>query len=120
MQKRTALSTAEAEYRAATIATKDVLWLLNLLAEIGRAEKNPAVLYEDNAACIKMVENPVISGRNKYVELDCHFVREHHDLGNIKMKKINTDNQRADLLTKNLARALFDKHTTKIMNVSDS
>ena len=48
------------------------------------------VLYEDKKACIKMIENPVISGRNKYVELDCHFVRNHCRIGNIEMQKIST------------------------------
>ena len=116
LQKRKALSTAEAEYRAATICTKDVMWLRNLLSEIGRKEKRPTVLYEDNKACIKMIENPVISGRNKYVELDCHFVRDHHVLNNIRVKKISTQNQRADLLTKNLARPSFDRHTDTILD----
>ena len=116
LQKRKALSTAEAEYRAATICTKDVLWLRNLLSEIGRTEKKATVLYEDNKACIKMIENPVISGRNKYVELDCHFVRDHHKLHHIRVKKISTERQRADLLTKNLARPSFDKHSRSILD----
>ena len=63
-----------------------------------------------------MIENPVISGHNKYVELDCHFVRDHHKLKHIHVKKIDTQNQRADLLTKNLARPSFDKHTEAILN----
>ena len=74
------------------------------------------MLYEDNKACIKMIENPVISGRNKYVELDCHFVRDHHLLKHIRVKKISTQHQRADLLTKNLARSSFDKHTDAVLN----
>ena len=61
LQKRKALSTAEAEYRAATIATKDILWLRNILHELGRTEQAPTVMFEDNKACIKMVENPVIT-----------------------------------------------------------
>ena len=51
-----------------------------------------------------MIENPVISGRNKYVELDCHFVRDHYKLKNITVRKIDGVNQRVDLLTKNLVR----------------
>ena len=61
MQKRVALSTAEAEYRAVTIASKDILWLRNILNEIGRGETKPTKIYEDNKACVKMIENPVIS-----------------------------------------------------------
>ena len=116
LQKRKALSTAEAEYRAATHCAKEVLWLRNLLSEIGRTEREPTTMYEDNKACIKMIENPIISGKNKYVELDCHFVRDHCKLGNIRMKKIETKHQRADLLTKDLARPTFDKHVATILD----
>ena len=73
-------------------------------------------MFEDNHACIKMIENPVISGRNKYVEFDCHFVRYHHKLGNITVEKIETDRQRADLMTKNLGPALFKKHVESILD----
>ena len=118
LQKRKALSTAEAEYRAATCAAKDILWLRNLLKEIGRKETRPTKMFEDNAACIKMVENPVVSGRNKYIELDCHFVRDHCDMRNIEMRKISSEDQRADLLTKNLARPAFEKHVTAIMSTA--
>ena len=59
------------------------MWLRNLLSEIDREEKRVTVLYEDKKACIKMIENPVISGRNKYVELDFHFMWDNHKLGHI-------------------------------------
>ena len=61
-----------------------------------------------------MIENPVISGRNKYVELDCHFVRDHWNRGEILIKQIDTKAQRADLLTKNLPTIDFERHTRKI------
>ena len=77
LQKRVALSTAETEFRAVTLASKDILWLRNLLHEIDRSPCKPTLIYEDNSACIKMVENPVVSGKNKFVELNIHFVRDH-------------------------------------------
>lgn len=51
------LSTAEAEYIAATEATKDVLWLRNFLVELGFEMVGPSELYEDNQACVAMVLN---------------------------------------------------------------
>ena len=74
-------------------------------------------MYEDNRTCIKMIENPVISQRNKYVELDCHFVRDHCRLNNIAVQKISTKRQRADLLTKNLPCCDFYKNTAAILDV---
>ena len=91
MQKRKALSTVEAEFRTVTYAVKDILWLRNLLSELGRRERKVTPVHEDNEACIKMIENPVVSKRNKFIELDCHFVRDHHSLQHIEMRKIDSE-----------------------------
>ena len=119
-QRRVALSTAEAEFRAVTIASKDILWLRNLLQEIGRRAQRPTLIYEDNEACIKMIENPVVSGKNKFVELDMHFIRDHWASEHIRMKKISTREQRADILTKNLGTADFQKHRDTLLKTDRS
>ena len=115
LQKSVALSTAEAEYRAATLATKDIVWLRRLLEEIGNRQTKPSVLFEDNQACEKMICNPVMSLRNKHLEVAAHFVRQQYQRGAILPVRIDTLNQRADLLTKNLKRPLFLKHTNNVL-----
>jgi hypothetical protein len=117
LQKRRALSTAEAEYRAATLVTKEIVWLRRLLGELGLPQTKPTQLYEDNAACVKMIMNPMVSHRNKHIELDAHFVRDHYELGSITPTPISTQHQKADLLTKNLGRTLFERHTFSIMDI---
>ena len=47
-QATTAASTLEAEYIAASEATKDVIWLQNLLGELGLAQKDLTTLHMDN------------------------------------------------------------------------
>ena len=101
------LSSAEAEYVAATEVTKEVMWLRHLLKEIGFPQSTTA-LFEDNAACVKMAENQLVSGRNKHMELKMHFVRERVSAGDIKLVQVSTTVQRADLFTKNLCRPLFE------------
>ena len=115
MQKRVALSTAEAEYRAATLATKDVVWLRRLLKELGMEQTRPTKIYEDNQACIKMIENPIISERNKHVELDAHYIREQYLLKQIVPVKVGTTEHVADLLTKNLPGPAFQRHTRRLL-----
>ena len=77
---------------------------------------NPTVVYEDNAACRKMIENPVVSLRNKHIEIDAHFIREQYELGSITITAISTEDQIADLFTKNLPRTIFEKHVSNVMN----
>ena len=119
MQKRVAMSTAEAEYRAATIATKEIVWLRRLLSELGVEQTAPTVLYEDNAACTKMISNPVVSGRNKHIEMDMHFVRDHFKLGSVTPVPVPSFSQRADLMTKNLPRPAFERHTRATVHCKD-
>jgi hypothetical protein len=48
-----ALSTAEAEYVAATSCAQDVVWLCGVLCDLNYQQKEPTVIFEDNTAAIK-------------------------------------------------------------------
>ena len=72
-------------------------------------------MYEDNQACIKMIEHPVISERNKHIEIDCHFIRDHYNMENISITHIGTEDQIADILTKNLSINPFKRHRSKML-----
>jgi hypothetical protein len=73
-QKTTALSTAEAEYYAASTEATDALYLRNLLETMGFAQPGPTPVYEDNTACIEW-GNHVIGGREhaKHIDIRKHF-----------------------------------------------
>ncbi len=102
-----ALSSTEAEYSAATHAAKEVMWINHLLSEIGRKPALPVIMHEDNQSCIKMAANPVVSARTKYLETKMHFIRDRVHAGEIELSYIPTKQQLADIMTKNLPRALY-------------
>ena len=52
-QKSVALSTTEAEYVAASNASREVLWLRQLISEIDEISDSGTVLYVDNQSAIK-------------------------------------------------------------------
>ena len=66
------LSTAEAEFFAATECAKELVWLRGLFAELGYTVDAPSIISEDNQACIKMVSNAAISGRNHHFATRMH------------------------------------------------
>jgi hypothetical protein len=109
------LSTAEAEYVGATEAVKETMWLRHLLDDIGLTQHGATVVHEDNAACIKMASNKVVSGRNKHMEIKMHFVRERLEAGDIQLQYISTTEQRADALTKILPRPAFERFRRLLM-----
>jgi histone deacetylase 1/2 len=110
------LSTAEAEYVAASETAKEILWLRQLTTEIGFPQTSATTMFEDNAACIKMSSNIGVSGRNKHLEVKMHFVRDLVAKNVVKLLKIGTADQRADIFTKNLPRPSFEKHRASLLD----
>jgi hypothetical protein len=58
-QKLVALSSAEAEYMAASQASCEAIWLRKMLVGLFDQEMSPTVIHCDNQSCIKLSENPV-------------------------------------------------------------
>ena len=110
-----ALSSAEAEYVAATEAAKTMRWIRSLLEFLGCDVPKPSKVFEDNAACRTMVKSSQVSGRNKHFELKQHYVRQQVAKGLLQFHEIATGGQIADIMTKSLARPCFHKHATALL-----
>jgi hypothetical protein len=65
-------STAEAEYIAASAASREAVWLRKLLSDLFRTELEPTVIHCDNQSCIKLTENPVFHDRSKHIEISLY------------------------------------------------
>ena len=108
------LSTAEAEFIATAEAAKDVLWLRNLLAELGFAQTAPSVLYEDNQACVAMVRNHVVTGRNRHFAVKMAWLREQVTNRVLVFVFVAGKNNVADIFTKVLTASTF-AHLTHML-----
>ena len=108
MQKSVSLSTAEAEYYAASEMAIEILYLRNLLANMGFAELPNTPVYEDNTACIEW-GNHVIGGREraKHIDIRKHFAHEVIQNQEMRLIKVDTANQLADIFTKPLPYPQF-------------
>eukprot|EP00253_Pinus_taeda_P001791 PITA_01791 len=103
-QQSVALSSAEAEYMAASLASCEAIWLRKMLFGLFGQPLRPSVIYYDNQSCIKLTENPVFYDRSKHIGIRYHFIRDYVQKGAVKLEYISTDEQVADILTKALPR----------------
>jgi len=105
----TAISSAEAEYYAASLAVQEAKWLRALLSELGVAVSGPTSIAEDNNACIQMAKNPVNHSRCKHIPIRYHFTRQAVEDGEVVLVPVASSDNVADFLTKALPKSLFQK-----------
>ncbi|KAK4381916.1 Retrovirus-related Pol polyprotein from transposon RE1 [Sesamum angolense] len=113
-QSTVALSSTEAEYMAATIATQECIWLKRLIGDIYGKVNYTVPIECDNESAIRLASNPVFHGRTKHVEIHHHFVREKVLNQEVELKGIHTNDQVADIFTKALAKPKFESFRTAL------
>ncbi|KAH9650014.1 hypothetical protein KPL70_026198 [Citrus sinensis] len=107
LQHIVALSTTEAEYTAATEDVKEALWLKGMLAELGKKQQSVDI-HCDSSSAIYLSKNRVHHKRTKHIDVKLHFIRNEVSKGVIKMVKVHTDSNPADMLTKVVPTAKFN------------
>ena len=75
-QQSVALSLAEAEYMAASLASCEVIWLRKMLFGLFGQPLRPSMIYCDNQSCIKLTEIPLFHDRSKHIGIKYHFIRD--------------------------------------------
>ena len=71
-----ALSTVEAEYIAASMASCEVVWLRKLFNELFGFTLDTTVILCDNQSGIFLSENPVFHDRSKHIDIKYHYIRD--------------------------------------------
>jgi hypothetical protein len=105
-QPTVALSTAEAEYLSLSSATKEMLWLRQLLAELGFPQQ-ATIMNQDNQSCIQLANTNSNNQRTKHIDIRYHSCREAVKSGKMTVKWCPTKEMYADIMTKPLATPRF-------------
>jgi hypothetical protein len=107
-QSSVALSTAEAEYIALSVAVREAVWLRKLLTDLFDHEMDPIIIHCDNQSCVKLSENPVFHDRSKHIEIKYHYIRDMVQRKAVHVQYLPTHEQIADIFTKPLAKTKFE------------
>ena len=106
-QRLVTLSTTESEYVAAASAAKELCWIRKLLSGIGCGCASGSVLFVDNQSAIRLAKNPEYHKRTKNIDIRYHYIREQCATGEIEIKYVASEYQKADILTEALPRDRF-------------
>lgn len=108
-------SSTEAEYRAMSSTSSELVWLQRLLKDFGIPLQFPTPLYCDNESAAKIASNPVFHERTKHIEVDCHFVREKYEQGLISLPHVPSKDQLADFFTKSQTKSRHNHFISKLL-----
>ena len=107
-QKTVSTSTVVAEYIALATSVKEAIWLKQLLSELG-INTGPITIKVDSQGALDLATNARFSQKTKHIDIRHHFIRDHIEKGDIVLQYVPTDRMTADILTKPLARPIFDQ-----------
>lgn len=80
-----------------------------MLETLHHDQQDPTVMFCDNSSTIKLSKNLVMHGRSKHIDVRYHFLRDLTRDGVVKMIYCHTQEQLADIMTKPLPLANFEK-----------
>ena len=107
-------SVGEAETRAASEATREIVWMRGLLKELGEEQKAPTVLRTDSQALIDITKDYSNNPRTGCFNRDIQWLRQCLEDGTIAMQKVAGADNESDVLTKLLPADTTHLHSAKI------
>jgi deoxyuridine 5'-triphosphate nucleotidohydrolase len=114
-QDTIALSTTEAEFTAACDAGKSILYVRSILDEIKLPQEAATTLYIDNNGALMMGNAQQPTRRTRHIELKKFALLDWIQRDLILMKRISTNDNCSDGMTKQTGRQLFYRHFDYIM-----
>ncbi|XP_019414630.1 PREDICTED: uncharacterized protein LOC109326400 [Lupinus angustifolius] len=107
-------SSSEAEYRVLASLACELQWLQYLFNDLHIPSSSPTSIYCDNRSTIYLAHNPISHEHPKYIEIDCHVIREKTQQGLVHLLPISSAHQLADVFTKSLWSRIFHGFISKL------
>ena len=114
-QTVTALSSTEAEFFAAVSASKIILYLRSVLKELSLPMTSPTPIYEDNEACIKVINANHPTDRTRHIDTPFFRVMSWRKRGDIALRFIRGILNPADAASKPCGWVLHSRNNRRMM-----
>jgi hypothetical protein len=83
-----------------------ILWIVHTMRDFGVRFERVSLMC-DNSSAISVAKNPVFHKKMRHVERRHHFLRDHVENWDIKMRYIDTERQLTNIFTKPLDSSRF-------------
>ena len=114
-QSVTALSSTEAEFYAAVSAAKCCLFIRHVLNCLQYPPTGPTIIYEDNEACINVVNSRHPTERTRHIETPYFRVQDWREQDVISLTHIRGIINPSDDLSKPSGWVLHSRHSRRTM-----
>ena len=86
----------------ASEASKEVIWLKNFIRDLGvvPAIKESVEIFCDNKGAVSLTKEPRDHGKSRHIDIKYHFIRHQVEKGYFMVKRISSEDNPADPLTK--------------------
>jgi hypothetical protein len=105
-QKTIALSSTKAEYMAISDCLQQLVWMSQLLCEVGFDISTP-LLYGDNIGSLFWATNEVQEKHSKHIDIWYHYIWDLIEKKQVDLDWIDRSMNPANILTKNLEKVKF-------------
>jgi hypothetical protein len=116
--KSVTLSSTEAEYVAISEVAKEILFVKQILEAVGIEINYPITIKCDNIGAMYLTNNFSTSQRTKHIDTRYHFVRGYVEENILKIVFVRSEDNDADMFTKNVTEELFKKHSGKLLGIT--
>ena len=113
--KSVVLSTTEAEYMALSEVVKELKFIVQLLQTMNITVELPITVHVDNVGAIWLSNNRNTGDRTKHIHIRTAFVKEYQEDGKIIIKFVKSEDNEADIFTKNTSSIIFQRHQEKLV-----
>ena len=113
--KSVVLSTTEAEYMALSEVVKELKFIVQLLQTMNIEVELPITVHVDNVGAIWLSGNRTTSERTKHIDIRTSCVKEYQKDGKIIFKFVKSEENEADIFTKNTTNVIFSNHQKKLV-----
>ena len=94
---------------------KLILFIRSVMWDLGIPQDAATVLYEDNDACTAMANAQKPTTRTRHMDIKFNVLCEWVDQDLLKLERVDTSVNLADIFTKQLGPTLFNRHVDYLL-----